>query len=209
MARARVWRVLTFPTISGRGNNDARFPATGIWVVSRIHEEEPKKNRYVARPWSVGLTSIRRDRVMTSTQPDRMASLAAAAGQPLSSNAVGPTMFCRHCHYALDGLSAGSCPKCGEDFDPQRPSTFSRTAPVQGFARVLIILLRLAWSIPLVLALGAVVGPFVGQPRLLFLLFPALMLGIFLGMCGNLRVKIHRRGKKRTIDGAITPRRWL
>jgi hypothetical protein len=38
-----------------------------------------------------------------------------------------PTMWCKECGYALDGLSEPRFPECGREFDPSDPSTFSDT----------------------------------------------------------------------------------
>jgi hypothetical protein len=33
-------------------------------------------------------------------------------------------MFCKSCHYALQGLSEPRCPECGGVFDPNDPTTY-------------------------------------------------------------------------------------
>ncbi|MEM6855091.1 MAG: hypothetical protein AAF593_11850 [Planctomycetota bacterium] len=33
-------------------------------------------------------------------------------------------MYCRRCHYNLQGLDSGVCPECGLAFDPRQPRTY-------------------------------------------------------------------------------------
>ena len=33
-------------------------------------------------------------------------------------------MYCRRCHYNLQGLQSGVCPECGLAFDPRQPRTY-------------------------------------------------------------------------------------
>jgi hypothetical protein len=41
------------------------------------------------------------------------------------SKSSRPTMWCKQCGYALNGLSENRCPECGREFDPNDSSTFS------------------------------------------------------------------------------------
>lgn len=40
-----------------------------------------------------------------------------------ASKPTRPTMWCKHCEYALDGLNARRCPECGNGFDADNGST--------------------------------------------------------------------------------------
>ncbi|MHC5002062.1 MAG: hypothetical protein ACYTJ0_02970 [Planctomycetota bacterium] len=38
-------------------------------------------------------------------------------------------MYCRSCHYRLDGLPAGKCPECARGFDPADPTSYEELPP--------------------------------------------------------------------------------
>jgi hypothetical protein len=58
--------------------------------------------------------------------------------------ATAPSMYCRHCGYALVGLSQNRCPECGRPFDPSNPRTF--LSRPKGW-RVRQWLRRIAWGL--------------------------------------------------------------
>lgn len=50
-------------------------------------------------------------------------------GQPSAEHYPSGT-FCGRCHYDLRGsTTAGRCPECGADFDPQNPASFLDRLP--------------------------------------------------------------------------------
>jgi hypothetical protein len=49
-----------------------------------------------------------------------------------------PTMWCKKCGYALDGLSENRCPECDREFDPVRRRTFRRKPPVSRRRKIIL-----------------------------------------------------------------------
>ncbi len=70
------------------------------------------------------------------------------------------TIWCLHCGYALDGVSAGPCPECGNAFDPRDPPTFSDTPPL----RLSTAFLVGAWGVALANGLLSAAGVWVLCP---------------------------------------------
>ena len=55
--------------------------------------------------------------------------LVSPMAQDPSKSLAGPSMYCRKCFYALEGLDTNRCPECGRAFDPGDRRTYRRRPP--------------------------------------------------------------------------------
>lgn len=107
------------------------------------------------------------------------AELAELARSVEDAEVCGPTLYCRHCRYPLDGLDSERCPECGRPFSERSALTEDRpgvwrgrlTTLLLGFVPLVVLMFAFEWALA-GLIIAAIGGLAVGAVTAYTLRFP-------------------------------------